>query len=668
MKKLNPRSIAFRLTAGGCFAVILPLLVVCYIAVTKASDALITNAKSNADEQARSLSSTIESNISLQERLANTVATDASIVQVAKIVKEDGIDSAKDDIIRLRAEIQEKYKTLGSSYDGIYVSDQNGILYTGDQTNGSDYSGVDISSRDYFQQVKSTQKSTLSEILRSKSSGELVYVACAPILNPPHGFLGVVGITIKGSSLVDLISQVKAGETGYAFMVDKNGIVNAHPNDKFILTLDLSTLSGMEAITKDMLAGKTGVDEYVFKGTAKIAGFAPVPRMNWSIVLTQNKDEFLADTRAMRNLMLVVSAAAVMLVSIMVFFAAQGIVRPINNAVAGLKDIAEGEGDLTMRLKVESRDEVGEMAKWFNTFIEKLQGIIKQVADNASEVGTSSTQLSQIAQSLLTNADDTAQRSTNVAAGAEEMSANLNNVAAAMEQSTTNTNMVASAAEEMTATINEIAENAERARSISSDAVNQAQDASIQVGALGDAARKIGKVTEAITEISEQTNLLALNATIEAARAGEAGEGFAVVANEIKELAKQTATATLDIKALIDDVQQTTKTTGDGINNISSVISGVNDIVATIATAVEEQTAATREIADNISQASQGSAEVNENVSQSSVAAGEISQNIAEVSVASGKISGSSNEVKDSAQNLLAHATALNKIVGSFKV
>ena len=668
MKKFNPRSIAFRLTAGGCLAVILPLLIVCYIAVTKASDALVTTTKSNLLEQAQRLSSLVESNLTLQERLADTIATDPAIIQVIASVDKNGIDSAKDDIAQLHINMQNKYKALGEHYNGIFVSDKNGLLVTGDQSNGNDFSGIKIADREYFKEVKSSDKSALSEILRSKATNELTYVACAPIRNAAGEFLGVIGLSIKGSSLVDLIGQAKAGKTGYAFMVDKNGMTNAHPNDKFILTTDIHNLNGMEAITQDIMAGKTGVDTYTFNGTAKIAGFAHVPRMKWSIVFTQNKDDFLTASRNMRDLILAVSAGAVLLVVVLVFFASQGIIRPINNAVVGLKDIAEGEGDLTMRLQVDSRDEVGEMAKWFNIFIEKLQGIIKQIADNASNVGANSAQLSQISQSLLLNADDTTQRATNVAAAAEEMSANLNNVAAAMEESATNTNMVASAAEEMSATINEIAENAERARSISSDAVDQAKDASGQMEALGEAANKIGKVTETITEISEQTNLLALNATIEAARAGEAGKGFAVVANEIKELAKQTAAATLDIKSLIDDVQRTSKTTGAGINEISAVISGVNDIVATIATAVEEQTAATREIADNISQASQGTQEVNENVSQSSIAAGEISQNIAEVSAASGKISQSSNEVKDSATALLSHATALNKIVGSFKV
>ncbi len=668
MRKINSQSISFRLITGGCLAVILPLFIVGYFAITKSSDALITNAKSNALEQAHRLSAIVESNLELQERLAKSIATDASIIRVADQVNEKGIEDAKDAVASLRTEMKSKFKVLGENYNGIFVSNQDGFLFTGEQANGNDFSGISIADREYFKEVKSTGTSTLSEILRSKATNELTYVACAPIHSAVGEFLGVVGLSIKGSSLVDLVGQAKAGNTGYAYMADKNGVINAHPNDSFILTLDLKSLKGMEAITQDMMAGKEGIDEYIFKDVAKIAGFAPIKRMRWSVALTQNQDDFLASTHTIRNFTLGVSAVAVAIVCLVVYFASLGITRPINKAVAGLKDIAQGEGDLTMRLKVESRDEVGEMAKWFNTFIEKLQGIIKQVADNAANLSASSTQLTQISQNLQTSAEDTSHRANNVATAAEEMSANLNNVAAAMEQSSTNTNMVASAAEEMSATITEIAENAEKARNISSEAMHQASNASNKMTELGRAADKIGKVTEAITEISEQTNLLALNATIEAARAGEAGKGFAVVANEIKELAKQTAAATLDIKTLVDDVQTTSKTTGGEISQISQIIQAVNDIVTTIATAVEEQTAATKEIASNISQASQGIQEVNENVGQSSAVATEISRDISQVSAASGKISGNSDEVKNSAHDLLAHAKELNTIVSRFKV
>jgi methyl-accepting chemotaxis protein len=451
-------------------------------------------------------------------------------------------------------------------------------------------------------------------------------------------------------------------------MVNKDGIIIAHPNEKFIFELDIKTLKGMEEIIAAMLAGRAGVDDYVFQGIPKVAGYAPVELMGWSVALTQDHSEFLAAPKMIRNSLIVTVLVAMAVVGILIYFSAKNITGPINDAVAGLKDIAQGEGDLTKRLQVRSKDEVGEMAGWFNTFIEKLQGIIKQIALNSAAVGSSSTQLSDISQNLLSSAEDTSQRSTNVAAASEEMSANLNTVAAAMEESATNASMVATAAEQMSSTINEIAENAEKARSVSSQAVGQAGSAYERMNELRQAADKIGKVTEAITEISEQTNLLALNATIEAARAGEAGKGFAVVANEIKELAKQTAEATLDIKNLIDDVQTTSKSTEEEIEQISKIIGGVNDIVGTIATAVEEQTAATQEIANNIAQASQGIQEVNENVNQSSTVAADITRDITEVSNAAKTISAGSNDVKQSAEDLLQRSRELSDIVGSFKV
>ncbi|MBU0960780.1 MAG: cache domain-containing protein [Proteobacteria bacterium] len=345
-----------------------------------------------------------------------------------------------------------------------------------------------------------------------------------------------------------------------------------------------------------------------------------------------------------------------------------GITSGLKQLITSLRDVTEGDGDLTRRIDIRSSDELGELATLFNNFLAELQGIIKRLAESALNVRARSTELSNISLELLSNATDTSQRAENVASSSEEMSANLNNVAAAMEESSTNTNMVAAAAEEMSATINEIAENAERGREVSAKAVDQATSASEKMTELGQAADKIGKVTETITEISEQTNLLALNATIEAARAGEAGKGFAVVANEIKELAKQTAEATLNIKALIDDVQVTSRTTREEISQISSVIGGVNNIVATIATAVEEQTAATREIANNISQASEGIQEVNENVNQSSTVAIDITRDITEVSSSAQRISKNSNDVKNSAEDLLARSTELSDIVGRFKI
>ncbi|THB79227.1 MAG: methyl-accepting chemotaxis protein [Desulfobulbaceae bacterium] len=356
------------------------------------------------------------------------------------------------------------------------------------------------------------------------------------------------------------------------------------------------------------------------------------------------------------------------LISLLSLYIIFGIVKALKSMIHSFQDVAEGEGDLTKRIELDSQDELAELSSWFNLFLEKLQSIIKQLSQSASSVDESSSELLVIAHSMSERSSFTSTQADKVSASTVEMSSNLTTAANVMEESTNSSNMVATASEQMSATINEIAENSERARAISGDAVQQASQATGQMSELGEAAEKIGMITETITEISEQTNLLALNATIEAARAGDAGKGFAVVANEIKELAKQTAEATQNIKHSIGGVQDTSEKTISAIDQISTVIEQVNDIVAGIATAVEEQSAATAEIASNIAKTTGNINKVNENVNQCSTVATEITAEIEEVNEAATELSGNSDQIKNSAEQLNSMAHALTEIVQRFKV
>ncbi|MCP3876510.1 MAG: HAMP domain-containing protein [Desulfobacteraceae bacterium] len=382
---------------------------------------------------------------------------------------------------------------------------------------------------------------------------------------------------------------------------------------------------------------------------------------------TTISDEINSNVKAFIIKMIIISGAIFIGIAALCLLIIFGIGSSLNSMIVNFEDVAKGEGDLTKRISINSKDELATLGELFNIFMEKLQKIIQQLAGDSEKVNTSSTELVTIATDLSTNANATSDMAGNVTNAAEEMSSNLASVSASMEESSDNATMVASAAEEMNSTINEIAKNAENARNISESAAKKTSEAEESMSILNQAAQSIGKVTDTIAEISDQTNLLALNATIEAARAGESGKGFAVVANEIKELANQTVAATNHIREQIDNVQNNTDSTVGTIKDVSGVINDVNEIVSTIAAAVTEQSAATQEIVSNISSLSMGIQEANENVSQGSRVAENITRDIDGVNSATDQMKNSSDLVMESADKMSSMAEEMKKIVQIFK-
>ena len=342
----------------------------------------------------------------------------------------------------------------------------------------------------------------------------------------------------------------------------------------------------------------------------------------------------------------------------------KNVIRPLNAASEYIRSISRG--DLTQKCQVDSEDEFGEISKSLQTMADSLRIILGRISEISIVLDNSSSELDLDASDSAKSSNEMSERSISVAAAAEEMSTNMTSVAAATEEASTNITLVADATRDMSATISEISRNTEKTQLIAAEAVTQAESASTKVDELGDAAQRIGKVTETITEISEQTNLLALNATIEAARAGDAGKGFAVVANEIKELARQTANATLEIKTQIEGIQHSTSSTVKEIENITKVIKEVNEIVVVVVAAVEEQNVTTNEIAENISQATLGIQEVTENVSQSSAVADEVASDISQVSKESTAIATRSDDLTKKADELKKLSMELRESMKKF--
>jgi methyl-accepting chemotaxis protein len=392
-------------------------------------------------------------------------------------------------------------------------------------------------------------------------------------------------------------------------------------------------------------------------------GFAGMP---WNVLVRVDRSEAFAAHNSCKSNWVWTVLGTILVVCVASYFMAQSIVAPIQKTARMLKDIAEGEGDLTSRLTINSQYEIGELAGWFNKFITRIEVLVAKIAGNAGSLTIASNELCQTANELSNGATVSKSQSATVSSAAEEMSINMKNMASSSEQMSSGMRVVAASVEEMTSTIGEIARNAETSAKVAAEAARLAEVSNERIGLLGSAADEIGKVIEVIQDIAEQTNLLALNATIEAARAGEAGKGFAVVATEVKELAKQTAAATDDIRSRINAIQKTSGDAVSSIKSISEIIHNVNNVSKTIAAAVEEQSITTKEIARNVSQVAAASEVVARGVNESASASAEITQSIGRVDQVLNQTAAAASQSQTEGEHLSEIASQMQGLVGQF--
>ena len=305
MKKINDIKLSVKLIAGGVASAIIPMLIVGIISVNTAGEALVNSGKQAAERVAKDLAMTTEILLEEELKIAAEISTTPVLRAAMEGVAEEGVESSMAAVKALDAFLTASHGKVGADYELFFTADASGNTLGDSRSGGLRAKKINVADRDYFKAAVAG-KSIVGKPVKSRASGNPVVVVSVPVNTKSGKFAGLFGAVLKLDALSDKLTAIKIGETGYPFVVDREGIILVHPKKEFIFELDLKTLAGMEEITRRMLAGEEGNEAYTFKGTEKLAGFANVPATGWSICVTQNQDEFMAPVSKMKTYNLIV--------------------------------------------------------------------------------------------------------------------------------------------------------------------------------------------------------------------------------------------------------------------------------------------------------------------------------------------------------------------------
>jgi len=495
-------------------------------------------------------------------------------------------------------------KTLSNTFMSVYFGDSQGGFTIRPDSKMPD--GYDPRTRPWYKDAINSSSSSLTKPYIDAATGQMVITIGAPVKKAGQT-LGVVGADMTLQAITDSINALNFNGMGYAFLINADGEILVHP-DKSLVTKNLKDI-----YPQDTPAITTDLSEIQVNGKARIVTFAPVKGLgsaNWYIGLSVDKEQAFAALSEFRTSAIIATVIAVVSIIALLGLLIRLLMQPLHVMTRAMQNIAEGEGDLTRRLAVESQDEFGILGSAFNRFVERIHTSISEVASATEQLNEVALRVVSASNSSMLNSDEQASRTNSVAAAINELGAAAQEIARNAAQASHQASDARGLAEEGQQVV-------ERSISSMQQLSQLLGTSSGHIEALNDKTVNIGQILEVITSISQQTNLLALNAAIEAARAGEAGRGFAVVADEVRNLAHRTQESAQQVQKMIEELQVSARGSvstmeesqrhsqdsveianraGERLISVTERIGEIDGMNQSVATATEEQTSVVESI------------------------------------------------------------------------
>ncbi|MEE1865390.1 methyl-accepting chemotaxis protein [Pseudomonas sp. 119P] len=520
----------------------------------------------------------LEGRISLVENLAQNIAQDPA-----------------------DAETLMGQKALISSFLTVYLGKVDGGFSVRPDSTMPD--GYDPRTRPWYQDGMAASGAVLTEPYIDLTTNKMVI----GILSKVSSSVGVVGGDLSLDGLVQIINSLKFGGMGYAFLVNDQGKILVHPDQSLVMKSLADLYPGR---TPEL---STELTEVQVDGQDRLLTFTPIkglPSANWYIGLSIDKDKAYAMLSEFRTSAIIATVIALAIIIGLLGLLIRVLLQPLLTMTRAMEDIAEGEGDLTKRLAIHSQDEFGDLGKAFNRFVERIHTSIREVSSATEQVNEVALRVVSASNSSMVNSDEQSNRTNSVAAAINELGAAAQEIAHNAAQ-----------ASQQASSARHLAEEGQQVVDRSIAAMNRLSDlictSSSHIETLNNKTVNIGQILEVITSISQQTNLLALNAAIEAARAGEAGRGFAVVADEVRNLAHRTQESAQQVQNMIEELQvgaresvdtmgqsqrhsqdsvEIANQAGERLGSVTVRIGEIDGMNQSVATATEEQTAVVESI------------------------------------------------------------------------